>query len=99
MLLNIALLFFNNSLLEELIIFEFAIPFLVIDIQENLKETIFRYDRAIAENFTIPGLIGPKAPFLNLRELIIAIYKRSTESLKLKEQQGIDLKKYKEKSK
>ena len=62
----------NNSRLEKKI----------IDIQENLKETIFRYDRAIAENFTIPGLIGPKAPFLNLRELIIAIYKRSTESLK-----------------
>ena len=77
----------NNSRLEKKI----------IDIQENLKETIFRYDRAIAENFTIPGLIGPKAPFLNLRELIIAIYKRSNESLKLKEQQGIDLKKYKEK--
>lgn len=66
-------------------------------LEENLKETIYRYDRSIAENFIIPGLIGSKAPFHNLRELIETTYKKSVESLKLKQQQGIDLKKYKEK--
>ena len=66
-------------------------------LEENLKETIYRYDRSIAENFIIPGLIGSKAPFHNLRELIETTYKKSVESLKSKQQQGIDLKKYKEK--
>lgn len=67
------------------------------DLQENLKESTYKYDRAIADNFVIPGLVGPKAPFKSLRELIEITYKKSNESLKLKEKQGIDLKKYKEK--
>ena len=67
------------------------------DLENNLKDTTYKYDRAIADNFTIPGLIGLKAPFQSLRELIEATYKKSTESLKLKEKQAIDLKKYKEK--
>ena len=67
------------------------------DLQENLKETTYKYDRAIADNFVIPGLVGAKAPFKSLRELIETTYKKSNDSLKLKEKQGMDLKKYKEK--
>ena len=67
------------------------------DLESNLKDTTYKYDRAIADNFTIPGLIGLKAPFQSLRELIETTYKKSTESLKLKEKQAIDLKIYKEK--
>ena len=67
------------------------------DLQENLKETTYKYDRAIADNFVIPGLVGAKAPFKSLRELIETTYKKSNDSLKLKEKQGMDLKIYKEK--
>ena len=67
------------------------------ELQENLKETTYKYDRAIADNFVIPGLVGAKAPFKSLRELIETTYKKSNDSLKLKEKQGMDLKKYKEK--
>ena len=67
------------------------------DLQENLKETTYKYDRAIADNFVIPGLVGAKAPFKSLRELIETTYKKSNDFLKLKEKQGMDLKIYKEK--
>ena len=67
------------------------------DLQENLKETTYKYDRAITDNFVIPGLVGAKAPFKSLRELIETTYKKSNDSLKLKEKQGMDLKIYKEK--
>lgn len=66
-------------------------------LEENLKDTTYKYDRAIADNFIIPGLVGPKAPFSSLRELIEITYKKSLDSLKLKQQQSIDLKNYKEK--
>ena len=66
-------------------------------LDENLKDAIYKYDRAISDNFIIPGLIGSKAPFPSLRDLLETTYKKSMESLKLKQVQAIDLKKYKEK--
>ena len=62
-------------------------------LDENLKDAIYKYDRAISDNFIIPGLIGSKAPFPSLRDLLETTYKKSMESLKLKQVQAIDLKK------
>jgi len=67
------------------------------DLNTNLKESIYKYDRAIIDNFTIPGLIGPKAPFQTVRHLLETTYKKIMDSSKVKEKQEFDLKLYKEK--
>ena len=67
------------------------------DLNTNLKESIYKYDRAIIDNFTIPGLIGPKAPFKTVRDLLETTYKKIMDSSKVKEKQEFDLKLYKEK--
>ena len=67
------------------------------DLNTNLKESIYKYDRAIIDNLTIPGLIGPKAPFKTVRHLLETTYKKIMDSSKVKEKQEFDLKLYKEK--
>ena len=67
------------------------------DLETNLKESTYKYDRAIIDNFTIPGLIGTKAPFKTVRQLIETIYKKILDSAKVKEKQELDFKFYKEK--
>ena len=67
------------------------------NISENLKESVYKYDRVILDNFTIPGLIGPKAPFKSMRSLLENIYKKTLDNSKSKEKHDLDLKFYKEK--
>ena len=67
------------------------------DLETNLKESTYKYDRAIIDNFTIPGLIGTKAPFKTVRQLLETIYKKILDSAKVKEKQELDFKFYKEK--
>ena len=69
----------------------------VKELEHNFKDATYKYDRIMTENFNIPGLIGEKRKFNNFRELLETIYKQSSESLKLKEQQSMDLKQFKEK--
>jgi hypothetical protein len=67
------------------------------DLETNLKESTYKYDRAIIDNFTIPGLVGSKAPFKTVRQLLETTYKKIMDSSKVKEKQEFDLKLYKEK--
>ena len=69
----------------------------VKELEHNFKDATYKYDHIMTDNFNIPGLIGEKRKFNNFRELLETIYKQSTESLKLKEQQSMDLKQFKEK--
>ena len=83
----------NNTIREDYIKLEKKIN----EIDKNLKDTTYKYDREIADNFMIPGLIGPKCKFASLRGLIEYTYKQSNDALKLKEQQVIELKIFREK--
>ena len=56
------------------------------NLKNELNNICYKYDRAIADNFQIPGIVGLKAPFQNIRQL-----------LRFREKQTLDLKKYKEK--
>ena len=66
-------------------------------IKTEFKDISYKYDKVISDNFQIPGLIGYRAPFQNFREFIENLNKRLNDSIKLKDQQVLDLKKYKEK--
>ena len=76
---------------------ETRIEIKIKDLNTNLKESIYKYDRAIIDNFTIPGLVGSKAPFKTVRQLLETTYKKIMDSSKVKEKQEFDLKLYKEK--
>ena len=76
---------------------ETSIVIKIKDLETNLKETTYKYDRALIDNFTIPGLIGSKAPFKTVRQLLETIYKKILDSAKIKEKQELDFKFYKEK--
>ena len=66
-------------------------------LKTEFKDNNYKFDKIISDNFQIPGLIGYRAPFLNFREFIDNLNKRLNDSIKAKDQQALDLKKYKEK--
>ena len=67
------------------------------DLKKELKDISYKYELAISDNFLIPGIVGQKSPFVNIKELLENMYKNMNELLKTKEQQSLDIKKYKEK--
>ena len=69
----------------------------IIVLQNDLRDSCYKYDKAITNNFQIPGLVGDRCQFSNLKSFLEYCHKRINESLKMKEQQNIDFKKYKEK--
>ena len=66
-------------------------------LRTDLKDSCFKYDRILEENFNIPGLIGFQAPFSNFRSFMENIYKKLNESLKTKDSNVSEFKKYREK--
>jgi hypothetical protein len=66
-------------------------------LQTKFQEYCYKYDKAIMTNFQIPGLIGERCPYSSIRDFYENMHKKINESLRHKEQQSIDLKKYKEK--
>ena len=69
----------------------------IIMLQNELKDSCYKFDKALTNNFQIPGLIGERCPFSSLRNFLENSYKKINESLRMKNQQNIDIKKYKEK--
>ena len=67
------------------------------NLRTDLKDSCFKYDKILDENFNIPGLIGFKAPFANFRIFIENLYKKLIETLKAKDFNVSEFKKYKEK--
>ena len=67
------------------------------DLRNDLKDTGYKFDKKFSDSFQIPGLIGTRAPFQNIREFLEHVNKKLLESLKGKDQQALDLKKFKEK--
>ncbi len=63
----------------------------------ELKDTTYKYDKIMSDNFQIPGLIGYRAPFLSMREFLENVNKKLNDTSKIKDQQAVEFKKYKEK--
>ena len=63
----------------------------------EVKDANYRYDKAFADNFQIPGLIGYKGPFLNMRQFLEHLNMKLAELVKSKDKQISDLTKFKEK--
>ena len=69
----------------------------VIILQTNLKDSCYKYDKTFNSNFIVPGLIGERSQYPNLKAFLESANKKINESLRMKEQQSFDFKKYKEK--
>ena len=67
------------------------------DLRNDLKDISYKYNKKFSDSFQIPGSIGQKAPFQNIREFLEHVNKKLLELLKGKDQYAIDLKKFKEK--
>ena len=65
--------------------------------QSNFHDSCYKYDKAIMNNTTIPGLIGERCPYSSMRDFYESVHRKINDSLRQKEQQSLDLKKYKEK--
>ena len=65
--------------------------------KSNFQDTCYKYDKALMNNSQIPGLIGERCPYSSLRDFYENIHRKINESLRQKDQQSLDLKKYKEK--
>ena len=65
--------------------------------QSNFQDSCYKYEKAIMNNNQIPGLIGERCPYSSMRDFFENINRKINESLRNKEQQSMDLKKYKEK--
>ena len=65
--------------------------------QSNFQDSCYKYEKTIMNNNQIPGLIGERCPYSNMRDFFENINRKINESLRNKEQQSMDLKKYKEK--
>ena len=63
----------------------------------ELKDATYKYEKSIVNTFHVPYLIGEKCPYSSIRDFFENMHKKINESLRHKDQQGIELKKYKEK--
>ena len=61
------------------------------NITTELKDTTYKYDKIMSDNFQIPGLIGYRAPFLSMREFLENVNKKLNDTSKIKDQQAIEL--------
>ena len=69
----------------------------IILLQNNLQDSNYKIDKVILNSNQVPGLIGDRCPYSSMRDFCENIHKKISESLRHKEQQSMDLKKYKEK--
>ena len=63
----------------------------------ELKDFSFKFEKILNENFNIPGLIGYKAPFSSFKIFIENIHKKLNETIKTKDHNASEFKKYAEK--
>jgi len=69
----------------------------IVILQNDLRDSCYKYDKALANNFQVPGLIGERCQFPSLKSFLEFCHKKINESIKMKDQQNIDFKRYKEK--
>ena len=66
-------------------------------LKKDLSDSNYKFDKALIDNFQIPGIVGTSAPFRNMRDFLEIMYKKQNDFIKAKDQQNTSLKKYKEK--
>ena len=66
-------------------------------LEKDLDNACFKYDKIVANNLTVPGVIGSSCPYETLRPFVEFVNMKIIELLKAKEKQTFDFKKYKEK--
>ena len=68
----------------------------ILVLTKDLENAIFKYDRIIIDNLELPGIIGNRSKFKNLRELLEHIYSEMKSEQLFREEQSLGNKKYKE---
>ena len=66
-------------------------------LKKDLSDSNYKFDKALIDNFQIPGIVGTSAPFRNMRDFLEIMYKKQNDFINAKDQQNTSLKKYKEK--
>ena len=66
-------------------------------LRADLMDTSYKYEKALITNFQIPSLIGERCLYSSLRDFLENMHKKINETLRNRELQKEDLKKYKEK--
>ena len=69
----------------------------IIIIKKDLEDALFRYDRTILDNLELPGIVGNKCKYKNMRELFEYIYNEIKVEQLFREELNLGNKKYKEK--
>ena len=69
----------------------------ILTITKDVKDTIFRYDRIIIDNLEMPGIVGTKCKFKNMKEFFQFAYSEIVFEKAFREQLNLGNQKYKEK--
>ena len=69
----------------------------ILTITKDIKDTIFRYDRIIIDNLEMPGIVGTKCKFKNMKEFFQFAYSEIVFEKAFREQLNLGNQKYKEK--
>ena len=66
-------------------------------LRTDLKDMSYKYEKTFMINFTVPGVIGERCPYPNMRDFIENMNKKIAEILRNKDLYNIEFKKQKEK--
>ena len=69
----------------------------ILTLTKDIKDSIFKYDRLIIDNLELPGIVGAKSKFKNMKDLFQYIYYEVVSEKAFREQQNLGNQKYKEK--
>ena len=69
----------------------------LVIITKDLENAVFKYDRIIIDNLELPGIVGNRCKYKNMRELFEYIYNEIKTEQLFREEQNLGNKKYKEK--
>ena len=69
----------------------------ILTLTKDIKDSIFKYDRLIIDNLELPGIVGAKSKFKNMKDLFQYIYYEVVSEKTFREQQNLGNQKYKEK--
>jgi hypothetical protein len=66
-------------------------------LRTDLKDMSYKYEKTFMINFTVPGVIGERCPYPNMRDFLENMNKKIAEVLRNKDLYNIEFKKQKEK--
>ena len=69
----------------------------ILIITKDIKDSIFKYDRIILDNLELPGIVGTKCKYKNMKDFFQYVYYELISEKSFREQQNLGNQKYKEK--